>query len=424
MVKKRFFFTLIFFAISLTCYVGHCYNYPFSDPYVATILGTPSEYQPNLPKKVNTKVLNLTIFPERRTPNIFWYHKKLKCSLTYQKYAAPLIFIISGTGGDNTGRNISVLERVFYQAGFHVISLPSPTHPNFIVSASETGVPGYLADDCRDLYRVMEQAWEKIREKIQITEFYLTGFSLGALEAAYIARIDEEKRLFGFQKVLLINPLVDIYRAALTLDRLLNENVPGGLKNCDAFFDEMIHRFATVYNAAGSTNFNEDFLYAVFNQPSSAVREMAAVIGLSYRIAASNMIFTADVVSRFGLIVPKNKTLSRTDSTTNYFKVTFFTSFGDYFEQMFYPFFRKHHNGITPESLINQSSLRHLEAYLKDARHIALMTNADDFLYSPGDIDYLREVFQNRAHIYPRGGHCGNIAYKDNIARMLEFFKR
>jgi predicted alpha/beta-fold hydrolase len=420
---KKIFLPLLFLAVTLANHAGYCYDYPFSDPYVATILGTPAEYQPSLPEKVTTKLLHLTVFPERRPPKIFWYHKKLRCSLTYHNHPAPLIFIIAGTGGDHNGPLIKLLERVFYHAGFHVISLPSPTHPNFIVSASETGVPGHLADDCRDLYRVMERAWANAKRQIRTKEFYLTGISLGALEAAYIARLDEEQHLFGFKKVLLINPLVDIYMAARTLDKMFEDNIPGGLNNFNAFFDKMIQRFSAVYQAKGFIDFNEDFLYAVFNQPSTALEEMAAVIGLSYRIASSNMIFTSDVVSRYGLIVPKNRQLSRSDSTTNYFKVTFFTSFRDYFEQMFYPFFRERLDNITPEALLEISSLKHLEGYLKDARHIALMTNADDFLYRPGDIDYLRTVFKDRAYIYPRGGHCGNIGYKDNIARMLDFFK-
>ena len=41
-----------------------------------------------------------------------------------------------------------------------------------------------------------------------------------------------------------------------------------------------------------------------------------------------------------------------------------------------------------------------------------------------GDIDYLRDVFGERAQIYRRGGHSGNMAYVDNVARMLAFLER
>jgi hypothetical protein len=50
------------------------------------------------------------------------------------------------------------------------------------------------------------------------------------------------------------------------------------------------------------------------------------------------------------------------------------------------------------------------------------MHNADDFLLTKGELEYLKELFGERAEIYPRGGHCGNMAYRDNIAHLIEFF--
>ena len=52
------------------------------------------------------------------------------------------------------------------------------------------------------------------------------------------------------------------------------------------------------------------------------------------------------------------------------------------------------------------------------------MHNEDDIILAPGELDYLRGIFQSRAMIYPRGGHLGNLAYKDNVAHVVEFFRR
>jgi hypothetical protein len=41
-----------------------------------------------------------------------------------------------------------------------------------------------------------------------------------------------------------------------------------------------------------------------------------------------------------------------------------------------------------------------------------------------GEIDYLQTVFKDRAKVYPTGGHCGNMDYKENVAYMLDFFKQ
>jgi hypothetical protein len=41
---------------------------------------------------------------------------------------------------------------------------------------------------------------------------------------------------------------------------------------------------------------------------------------------------------------------------------------------------------------------------------------------SADDLGFLKTVFGTRARIYPHGGHNGNLAYRDNIADLIEFF--
>ena len=107
----------------------------------------------------------------------------LRYSLARQKSEAPLIFIIAGTGAGHRSSKMQFMERLFYEAGFHVICLPSPTVSNFIVTASATMVPGNLVDDSRDLYRVMGLAWNQVKSRIKVSDFYLTGYSLGATQS-------------------------------------------------------------------------------------------------------------------------------------------------------------------------------------------------------------------------------------------------
>jgi hypothetical protein len=52
-----------------------------------------------------------------------------------------------------------------------------------------------------------------------------------------------------------------------------------------------------------------------------------------------------------------------------------------------------------------------------------MMTNENDFIVTREELDYLRQLFGERAKIYPRGGHLGNLEYKDNLAYMVNFFK-
>ncbi len=36
---------------------------------------------------------------------------------------------------------------------------------------------------------------------------------------------------------------------------------------------------------------------------------------------------------------------------------------------------------------------------------------------------YLENLMLNRITIYPKGGHCGNMNYTQNVADMVAFFK-
>jgi predicted alpha/beta-fold hydrolase len=103
--------------------------------------------------------------------------------VAFQDRKAPLVFLIAGTGGSSKSAKIVALMANLYQAGFHVIALPSPTFPNFIIDASTSHVPGNLSDDAVDLYRVMEKIWSQTKGRIQVSDFLLAGYSLGGTEA-------------------------------------------------------------------------------------------------------------------------------------------------------------------------------------------------------------------------------------------------
>jgi hypothetical protein len=410
------------------------YDYPFKDPYLTTIIATPEEFQPKLPEKIEYELLNLKVFPERTTPDVFWYERDFRYSLTYQKGEAPLIFVIAGTGSAFYSSSMIFFQKIFYQAGFHVICLSSPTNMNFIVTASETSLPGYIVDDARDLYRVMTMAWEQVKGRIKVSEFYLTGYSLGASEAAFVAKLDEEKRVFNFKKVMMINPAVSLYTSAKILDGMILRALPGGPDTFDAWFEKLFHKFSEIYKTMAHKDLTHDFLYEVYEtlhktgqlRPDDPLtrKNMAGMIGAAFRLSSNNMFFTADVMTNAGVIVPKNRVLGSGDSLTEYFKVVSRATFVDYFNELLFPHFKTKYPHLTPERAIEVDSLYHIEGYLRSTPKIGLMGNEDDLILTPEDLAFLKSVFGSRAKIYPVGGHCGNMTYRENVDYMLNFFTK
>ncbi len=400
------------------------YDYPFSDPYVATVVNTPMEYAEVLPTDVPVKFDTLKMFPERKVPGILWNLDQLRYSYVRQKGPAPLIFLIAGTGASFNSAKMQVMQKAFYRAGYHVISISSPTHPNFVVAASTSSVPGHLEEDSADLYKVMQTVWQKLQQKMEATDFNLAGYSLGAAQSAFIAKLDEQDKVFNFRKVLLINPPVSLYNSVLILDELLELNIPGGLDNFNVFYDRIINAFSDVYAHGENVDFNNDFLYQTYKyrKPTSD-DPLKALIGTSFRISSENMVFTSDVMTKAGYVVPKNLVLRRHDNVRDYAKVLGHLTFLDYFRGILLPHFQDLNPQTTEADLIRQLSLRSIEDYLRTSPKFGLIHNEDDIILLPGEIDYLRGVFGDRARIFPHGGHCGNMAYPENVAAMVGFFQ-
>jgi predicted alpha/beta-fold hydrolase len=401
------------------------YDYPIDNPWLATIAGTPQAAQADLPEPDAWERRTVNPFPARQTPVGFWYYKGLTYSLITQRHRAPLVFVIGATGADDRAPLMTTLGKVLHAAGLHVVLLPSPTHPNFIVTASATHVPGNPDQDAADLYRVMRLVRGEAGERIDISDFYLTGYSLGGWHAAFIAKLDEEEQAFGFKRVLLLDPPVSLYRSVRTIDQLLIQNIPGGVDGLGRFLDDAVTQLLAAYQTTDALDFeDEDLALALYTELDPADDQLAAVIGLSFRLAAASMIFTSDVMSRAGYIYPRNKPFLSTTPLGSYLAVSLRTSLIDYFRDVYAPFYSPRHPELSREDFIERSDLASIGDYLSTTEKIGVFANQDDVVLAPGDIEELRRLFGNRARIYPNGGHLGNLDHRAVVADIVDFFRK
>ncbi|ORJ60626.1 alpha/beta hydrolase [Geothermobacter hydrogeniphilus] len=400
------------------------YFFPYVSPYEATVMETPPAYQYQAPKDVPTSVFKVYPFPDRKIPDVFWYQDGLTCSLVYQKEEAPLIFIIAGTGARYNSPKMVALQRAFYQAGFHVLSITSPTYSEFVITASSNMMPGYLPADAKDLYRVMQLAWKKAQKKIRVSSFNLTGYSLGGIQSAFVSKLDEEQKVFNFKKVLLINPPLNLYSSVSRLDKMLLANVPGGIEHFGDFIDDALAKFSEASRAEGFVDLSGEYIYRIYRRYPPRQDFLASLIGFAFRVDSSSMIFAADVMNGGGYVVPKGVRLNSSTSLTPYSQVLFRTGFTDYFHEYFFPYWQKRHPELSEQQLIDKLSLTAIAPYLRSARKIGLLGNEDDIILAPGEIEKMVDIFGNRAQIYPTGGHCGNMNHPDVVRYMIDFFRK
>lgn len=401
------------------------YDYTIVDPFAATVVGTPPAIAAKVPDAINKDQLQLTVFPDRDIPEIFWYADKLQFSLAYQVGPAPLVFLVPGTGAGPESVKSVYLQKALFQGGYHVISLASPAAPEFVVAASSTGIAGRPPDDARDLYRVMRLAYEQVKDRIEVEAFHLLGYSMGAWDAAFVAHLDAQQRDIGFDRVLLINPPVSLYTSAQALDRMLDENIPGGSANIGVFLGQLINQFAGLYAQSDQLNFTGNYLlYNLYTRLQPSDEELESLIGLAFRFTSANLAFTSDVMTNSGLIVPKNLELGPASSLTEYFEVAIRMTFIDYFDDLYYPYFKERDPTLTKQDLIDQASLESIHDFLARAEHVGLMTNKDDIILAPGQVEYLQELFGDRAQIWPTGGHMGNLGTRAVTAYVVDYFRR
>jgi pimeloyl-ACP methyl ester carboxylesterase len=254
-----------------------------------------------------------------------------------------------------------------------------------------------------------------------VSEFALTGYSLGGIQAAFVSMHDEEKKAFDFKKVMLINPPANLFNSVSILDRLLTENIPGGLQNFNAWFQQVLANVASLSREMEYKGLSGEFLYKAYKLQPPKEENLKALIGLAFRMDSANMAFTADVMNGGGFIVPTKTRLNNSTNLTPYAMVAYRTSFVDYFHEYFYPYFRQKEPGLTEEALIDRLSLRSIEPYLRSAEKIGLVGNEDDVILAPGEIEFLADVFGPRAKIFPTGGHMGNVMHPDFVRFMTDF---
>jgi hypothetical protein len=157
-------------------------------------------------------------------------------------------------------------------------------------------------------------------------------------------------------------------------------------------------------------------------QPSD--EELEALIGLAFRFTSANLVFTSDVMTNSGLIVPKNLELGPASSLTEYFETSIRMTFIDYFDDLYYPYFKEKDPTITRQDLIDQASLESIRDFLAHAEHVGLMSNEDDIILAPGQIEYLQQLFGPRAQVWPTGGHMGNLGTRAVTAYVVDYFRR
>jgi len=345
--------------------------------------------------------------------------RRLPYSVWMQRTPAPVLFLLPGVGAHRLG-GISVgLAEAAFARGYSVVALSSPLHPEFMVTALSESYPGYTPSDAEDLYVAMSRIWRDLRVRYgaRVTEANLMGYSLGAIEALFIAAGQPQRPAGGvsFKRFVAINPPVDLLYAGQQFDAYFDAPLQWPLESRERNIREVAMK-SFLIAALGMQQGPPQDAILPFDRTESEF-----LVGFAGRATLATTVTTARHLGAPGLQgeVPDD---GRRDILAGSILLS---SFQAYFEQLALPYFAAQGTeGLDAATLAERAGLRPHTDALRDGCGTYVVTNVDDFILGAPGLEWLQDTFGDRLTAFPRGGHLGNIhlrAVQDEIfARLAE----
>jgi hypothetical protein len=385
----------------------------------ATVFGTPLKDFAPLPAKVPLSEINVELPWRLPVPDVLWFDRKLRVWLTVQKHPAPLAIVISGTGSDGNTTKLEILRAALYGAGYHVLTVPSPTFPGFIVSASSTGVAGDLMQDGHDMYRALQEIIGHLPKKVRITDIDILGYSLGGANAAVIKSIDAAEGKLKIHRAVMINPPVSLFASIGRIDKLFEQSIGADDAAVEQLYRRLYAELANLYRASDRIEIDENFLLGAAATILKSDAEFAAAIALTFRTALVDMFFCGDLYARTGVVIDPRRPPRVGDSLQSIQQALRDKPFAEYFTRVFAPYYLRVKPGWSGAMLIADNRLDIIAEALKSDADYFAQTNSDDLILDARELQWLRDTLGRRIVVYDHGGHLGTVGDRHQVADML-----
>ena len=397
-------------------------DYPYKDNAImATVMGTPSSQWYKLKKGKAPKVKKFKAI--KKVPEILRQWSDYEYGVWTQKNAAPLMILVSGTGSLYNSGLTMYMANVFYDRGYNVIALSSPTTMPYIVSQSKNNYAGYIKDESTHMYELIATAVSREKaEGMKVTKTHIGGYSLGGFQSLLIHELDSEDKKIGIEKSLMLNAPVSILTATQKLDSYLVENGIYNAEGLEKFLDNIFGKL--VYDEKIELS-DVDFtdVRSAVSKLQLKDSDFEVLTGLLFRFYSANMTFAGEVFSGKDAVgrLSDKKTYKKFDSVTKEFREGLSVSFDEYSKEILYPYLKKNkYPDLTMEQFIKEFDLRNSQEFIeKNNKNIIFITSKDDILITESDLDYINKTFGNKV-IIPYGGHTGILWHKDVANLMID----
>ena len=378
------------------------YDYPYKDSWLATA-SVALLKDPKLPEK---QVKDAILLPARaRTP--LFEDKARVYYVTYrQEKPADLVVLISGLGSVAEDPLALYLGGQIFAMGYNVLVVPDAFNWQFALGASASGYVGIPSVDAGDLENFIIHARDHaVRvDGMKVRQTKLVGYSMGALEGAFLAAREAQHPRLKFDKVVLLNPPVDTFYDLHMLDSLA---ATGENWSADEKKTVKAKAFKLVVDANLTDPQGAPYFRDLAQRNTLTDDQLKYVLFGLFRNSLSDVIMVTQQIRDMGILkTPADKLHldAREQEAAQY-------GFEDYLRLFLEP---QLGDKRTADQIVKQETLYGLHDFLASHREVEIFHNADDFLVRPQDIAYLQQTLGARLTLFPHGGHMGNIWYPVN----------
>jgi len=346
--------------------------------------------------------------------------RDMKYDAWIQDHAAPVVFIVPGTGGHRESGSTAALAEMAFRAGYHAVAVSSAFSFDFIESAGTSDFPGFAPSDAHDVHAALTAVDADLRVRygaLVDSRRAVVGISLGGLHVLYMAASEDAaaaERLVQFDAYVALNPPVSLVRAVRGMDRCFN--LPLELMPEKERREERIRAlFRHVIDVAGGRDLEPGKPLPLSDD------EAKFLIGISFRMKLLDILDQARALGRTGdfFLTPR----SGTDRSASYRELAQYS----YMEYL-YAFVLPQVSRLRPDvanddagakRLEDLCDLRSIQTRLAANERVRVFTNANDLVLDASDVEFLENTFGARLELNGDGGHLGNLWRPDVQDRVM-----
>jgi ABC-type transporter lipoprotein component MlaA len=346
--------------------------------------------------------------------------RDMKYDAWLQDHAAPVVFVLPGTGGHRESGSTAALAEMAFRAGYHAVAVSSALSFDFIASAGTSDFPGFAPHDAHDVHVALTAVDADLRERygaLVDSRRGVLGISLGGLHVLYMAASEEAARAEGlvrFDGYVALNPPVSLVRAVRGMDRCFN--LPLELMPDKEHREARIRAlFRHVIDVAGGRDLEPGKPLPLSDD------EAKFLIGISFRLKLTDILDQARALGRTGdfFLTPR----SEVDRGASYRELAQY-SYMEYLYAFVLPQESRRRPDITNDDagaarLEELCDLRSVEAPLSENERVRVFTNANDLVLDASDVAFLESTFGVRLELDAEGGHLGSLWRPDVQERVM-----